>query len=120
MNDLQKLMNGFILDRKTMQVSKNTINFYHVEFKRFAAYSNDVGIKALQDITATMLGSHLINIEEIGRNPGGINACYRTIKSLFIWYEAEVEPVYWKNPICKIKNPRLDVQPPTPVGLDDV
>lgn len=118
--DLKKWMDGFILDRKTMQVSKNTINFYQVEFRRFMAYCQQVGVDTLEVITADILRSYLIHLEETGRNPGGINAGYRAIKSLFIWYENEVEPVGWKNPIRKIKTPRLDVQPLTPVGLDDV
>jgi Site-specific recombinase XerD len=118
--DIQNWMDGFILDRKTMQVSKNTINFYQVEFKRFTAFCDGLGIVALQDLTASMLRSYLIHLEETGRNPGGINAGYRAIKTLFIWYEEEVEPVDWKNPIRKIKTPRLDVQPITPVGLGDV
>jgi site-specific recombinase XerD len=118
--DLQNWMDGFIIDRKTMQVSKNTLKFYQVEFKRFRAYCDDLGIVALQDITTAMIRSYLIHLEDTGRNPGGINAGYRAIKTLFNWYEEEVEPVDWKNPIRKIKTPRLDVQPITPVGLDDV
>ncbi len=119
-NDLQKWMNGFILDRKTMRVSKNTINFYQVEFRRFIAYCEQLGVDTLELITADFLRSYLIYLEDTGRNPGGINAGYRAIKSLFIWYENELEPVGWKNPIRKIKTPHLDVQPIEPVEVDDV
>jgi len=118
--DIQNWMDGFILDRKTMQVSKNTINFYQVEFRRFIAYCEQIGVDKLEIITPSILRSYLIHLEDTGRNPGGINAGYRAIKTLFNWYEEEVEPVDWKNPIRKIKTPRLDVQPIEPVGLDDV
>ena len=118
--DIQNWMDGFILDRKTMQVSKNTINFYQLEFRRFIAYCEQIGVDKLEIITPSILRSYLIHLEDTGRNPGGINAGYRAIKTLFNWYEEEVEPVDWKNPIRKIKTPRLDVQPIEPVGLDDV
>lgn len=119
-NDLQKWMDGFILDRKTMRVSKNTIKFYQVEFRRFMAYCEQLGVDDLEMITVEFLRSYLIRLEDSGRNPGGINAGYRAIKSLFIWYENELEPVDWKNPIRKIKTPRLDVQPIEPVEVQDV
>jgi len=118
--NLQRWIKAFIIDRKTMQVSKNTINFYNVEFRRFLAFCEDKNIQRLEEVTAENLREYLIHLQDTGRNPGGVNAGYRALKSLFLWYEEEAEPEGWKNPVKKVKMPRVAVEPLIPVSIEAV
>jgi integrase/recombinase XerD len=119
-NELQKWINAFIVDRKTMQLSRHTIKFYQVEFRRFMAYCNSVGITEVETITPDLLRAYLLHLEDTGRNPGGINASYRAIKTFLIWYENEAEPIAWRNPIKKIRMPKIVQMPIKPVEIADV
>ncbi len=119
-DSLEKWSKAFISDRKTQQFSKHTIKFYNVELKRFQAYCDDQAIYQVEKITSDMLRSYLLYLGETGRNPGGINAGYRAVKTFLIWYENEVEPVNWKNPIRKLRGPKTPTRALEPVGLEDV
>jgi hypothetical protein len=53
-------------------------------------------------------------------NPGGIHAIYRSVKAFLRWYENEVEPENWHNPIKKIKSPKIPIEPLEPADLQDI
>ena len=48
------------------------------------------------------------------------HAAYRTIRAFLYWYEDEVEPDGWKNPIRKVKAPKLSEPPLEPVTFNVV
>lgn len=114
------LIQAFILDRKASGVSKATIKTYGVEFRRFLAFCDSHFILSIQTLTPFILRSYLVHLESTGRNPGGVHIGYRTVKSLLLWYENEVEPDNWKNPIRKVKPPKLPLLPIEPVALETV
>jgi site-specific recombinase XerD len=62
----------------------------------------------------------MLFLEEQGHNSGGQHMNYRVLKTFLLWYEAEYEPDGWKNPIRKVKAPKLVEQPIEPVSLDDI
>ena len=59
-------------------------------------------------------------LEEKVHNPGGKCAAYRSLRAFLYWREDEVEPVDWKNPIRKVKAPKVALEPLEPVHLDTV
>jgi integrase/recombinase XerD len=59
-------------------------------------------------------------VVEDGHNPGGQHAAYRVLKTFLRWYEFEAEPEGWRNPITKVKAPRLTEEPMEPVDVQDV
>ena len=119
-DNLERWVNAFILDRRIQQLSPNTIKFYRVELMRFLGFTNASGVDRVQLITPDLLRSYLLDLADSGRNPGGINAGYRAVKTFLIWYENELEPDHWKNPIRKIRNPKTPTVALDPVELDDV
>lgn len=114
------LLQAFILDRKASGVSKATIKTYGVEFWRFLAFCESNFLLTLQMLTLFILRSYLVHLKSTGRNPGGVHIGYRTVKSLLLWYENEVEPDNWKNPIRKVKPPKLPLLPIEPMALETV
>lgn len=100
-------MEGFILDRKAMNVSPNTIVFYIDQFKNILEYTDELGINKVNQITTTTIREFLIWMRERGHNDGGVNQGYRVCKAFLRWYEDEAEPEDWRNPIRKIKAPTI-------------
>jgi integrase/recombinase XerC/integrase/recombinase XerD len=62
----------------------------------------------------------MLYLEYTGHNEGGRHACYRALKTFLYWWEEELEPEGWKNPIRRVKPPRLSVSPLEPVEMEDV
>lgn len=115
-----EITKGFVIDRKSNNVTRNTLKFYHTEFKRFLAFCESNKLQMIQDLTPVILREYLLHLEGAGHNPGGIHGSYRAIKALLIWYENEFEPENWHNPIRKVRAPKLSIQPIEPVDMDTI
>lgn len=111
---------GFLVDRKAQNMSKGTLYFYVKKLKLFTDFAESRGITQITQITPTDLRLYLLHLEETGHNPGGINAAYRALRAFLYWWEVEVEPKDWKNPIKKVKAPKVGKEPLDPVENETV
>lgn len=118
--DLEKLVQAFIIERKSQGVSSSTIRIYNAEFGAFLSFCGENQLFTVQEITPLILRSYLLYLGDKGRNPGGVNLAYRNLKTLLNWYDHEIEPRDWKNPFAKVKNPRVPIEPLEPVEIDDI
>ncbi len=55
-----------------------------------------------------------------GNNPGRINAVFRTLRAFLLWWENETELEEWKNPIRRVRAPRVGIEPLEPVALETI
>jgi len=117
---IQPWMESFIFDRKIQNMAKGTIHFYISKLKLFLDYCELVNIIYVHQITANIIRNYLAYLENKGHNPGGIHACFRTLKTFLIWWGEETETEGWKNPIMKVKAPKIGVEPLEPVEIDSV
>jgi len=113
-------MNGFLLDRKAQNMSKGTLVFYQKKLKLFTDYCSAQVITQITEITPQIIRLYLLYLEEKGHNPGGVNAAYRTLRTFLYWWEQEVEPDGWSNPIRKAKPPKVSLELLEPVSLEDI
>jgi site-specific recombinase XerD len=104
---LELEIEGFLKDRKSQNLTKGTIQFYRNKLKEFLKYCETQEVKLVSQITPNLIRDYLLLLEERGHNSGGIHTYYRTVKTFLLWYEEEEEPENWKNPIRKVKAPRL-------------
>jgi site-specific recombinase XerD len=111
---------SFLVDRKVRNLSRGTLKFYREHLKKFINYCNKQGISQISQVNANVLRKFMLHLEEVGHNPGGIHAFYRTVKAFLRWYEIEAEPKDWRNPIRKVKAPSVDVEPLDPVDVSDI
>ncbi|MBK9925421.1 MAG: tyrosine-type recombinase/integrase [Anaerolineales bacterium] len=111
---------AFLIDRKAQNMSKGTLEFYRKKLKYFTDYCDTQAVKQITQITPTLLREFLLDLENKGHNSGGIHAVYRTIKTFLRWWENEVEPDDWKNPIKKVKPPKVNIELLEPANIDDV
>jgi site-specific recombinase XerD len=49
-----------------------------------------------------------------------VHAAYRSFRAFFNWYEEEVEPKEWRNPVRKVRPPKVRVEPLEPIALSDL
>ena len=118
--DLETWIQAFLTDRKAQNMSQGTIYFYKKKFKLLQDFSRQMGIRTITEITPTIIREFLLHLESKGHNPGGIHAAYRTLRAFLNWFEAEVEPEGWKNPIKKVRAPKVALEPLEPITKEHI
>jgi site-specific recombinase XerD len=117
---LPNWLEAFLIDRKAEGVAEGTLRFYRQKIKLFSDYCDAMTVKQIGQITPSFLRQYLLHLEESGHNPGGRHAAFRTVRAFFLWYEDEVEPQGWSNPISKVKAPKVPMEPLEPVSFETV
>jgi site-specific recombinase XerD len=110
---------AFLIDRQARGLSPTTIRFYAQKLAYLRAYTEDHGIAQVEQITAPILRRFLLDFAT-SHNPWGIHAVYRSVKAFLHWYEQEVEPEGWKNPLPKVKPPKVAQEPLVPVEIEQI
>jgi len=110
----------FLVDKKVQNKSKNTIRFYRSELKLFLEFCDTVAIKRFSQITPNEIRNYLLWLEQTGHNPGGRHAAYRSLKVFMRWWWDEIEPEGFKNPIYKVKAPKVQIEPLEPVSVNSI
>jgi site-specific recombinase XerD len=113
-------LEAFLIDRKASGVADGTLRFYRQKIKLFSNYCDAQAVKQISQINPSFLRQYLLYLEESGHNAGGRHAAFRLLRAFFLWYEDEVEPQGWSNPIRKVKAPKVPVEPLEPVSFETV
>ena len=113
-------LEAFLIDRKAGGVALGTLRFYRQKIKLFSNYCDALTVKQIGQITPSFLRQYLLYLEDSGHNPGGRHAAFRLLRAFFLWYEDEVEPEGWSNPIRKVKAPKVPMEPLEPVSFETV
>lgn len=119
-DDIFTWLEAFLLDKKVMNLSPATVQFYEDMLKQFFAFCDGQAITRITDITPDNLRRYMLFLAEQNHNPGGIHAAYRAVKVFLNWWEAETEPEGWKNPIRKVKAPKMAIEPIQPVEVHTI
>jgi len=112
--------NQFYQAKAVEGLSSYTLTFYRQQLGHFLHYCESQVITQMSEISSHTIRLFLLWHEETGHNPGGLHAAYRVLKTFLLWYENEVEPEGWKNPIHKVKAPKLAEEPLEPAALDTI
>ncbi len=111
---------AFLVDRKAQGLSEGTLTFYCDKLELFTDYCDCQLITQITEINPNQIRMYLLYLEEKGHNPGGVHAAYRSLRTFLYWWEEELEPEGWKNPIRRVKPPKLSVSPLVPANMDDL
>jgi integrase/recombinase XerD len=101
-------------------MSRGTLGFYQCKLKNFTDFCESKAVKNIMQITPSLLREYLLEFEAKGHNPGGCHTAYRTVKTFLRWWENEVEPGDWSNPIRKVKAPKLGLEPLEPADINAI
>lgn len=107
---------SFLVDRQAGKLSPNTLKFYRQFLHPFIQYCDDHSLKQIREITPDFLRRYYLAFAET-HNPGGVHAAFRILRSFFRWIlNEEIMPPEWKNPMLKVKTPKVSADPLEPIG----
>ena len=118
-DDLTQCVNAFIYDRQAQNLADGTIRFYKTKMKLFLGYLDQIEIRRVTEISPQTIRSYLVFLDQKGHNPGGIHAAFRAVKAFLNWWEDESEPHNWRNPIKKVRAPKVPIEILEPVKSDE-
>jgi len=110
-------IDAFLTDSKAAGLARTTLFFYSQRLKPFLEYCNSQQITSIEQITPDFIRRYILYLQE-NHNPGGVHTFFRALRAFFYW--AEFEELIEKNPIKKVKAPKVDLPPLSPISLDDV
>ena len=115
---VSNFINGFLVERRSRGLSKNTILYYSKELRYFNTYLNEIGVINLDDLTSNEIRHYLLGLSK-RRNKGGVHSSYRAIKAWlnWVWDEFEVEG---RNPISRVSIPAGKNHPLPGISISDV
>ena len=114
------LIDSFLTDRRSQGFAAQTVEFYRKKLKYFSEFCEGQAVTQVSQLTADLIRRYIIELQD-GHNDGGVHACFRSLRSLLYWVEQEeIMPFEWKNPIRKVKAPRLPVEPIEPISQQDI
>jgi site-specific recombinase XerD len=109
-----------LIDRPARELSRHTLRFYRDFLRTFSEYCNANSLTFIQEITADFLRRYFLAFGE-KHNPGGVHGAYRTLRAFFQWLmKEEVMAADWKNPMLKVKAPKVILDPLEPISIQDV
>jgi site-specific recombinase XerD len=112
-------VDAFLRDRRARNLTAGTVKFYQEKLQPFTNYCEAHAVKQISQITSTLIREFLLHLDDRGNNPGGIHACYRSLKAFLNWYWDEIEPD-GRNPISRVSAPKVDIEPLDPANIEDV
>lgn len=111
---------SFLIDRQAEGLSKHTLKFYRQFLSHFLEYCDAHHLKNISDVNPDFLRRFFLAFSET-HNPGGVHAAYRTLRAFFRWVmNEEIMPLEWKNPMLKVKPPKVSIDPLEPISIQDV
>ena len=113
-------LEAFLVDRKAGNAAIRTIDFYKEKLALFASFCEGQAVTRITQIDANLLRQFLLWLEATGHNSGGRHAFYRCLRAFLNWWELEAEPEGWRNPIKKVKAPKVGQEILEPVELSTV
>lgn len=111
---------SFLIDRRAQNLTAGSVKYYREKIQLFTAYCDAQSITGILEITPDTIRRFLLYLKDKGHNPGGVHSAFRSLRAFLYWWENEAEPEGWKNPIRKVKPPRLAAEIIEPVELADI
>ena len=114
------LVDSFLVDRRSQNLSPGTQDFYRRKLAYFLRYCEVQVVTQVSQLTPDMLRRYLLELADT-HNAGGVHACFRTLRTFLYWVESEeIMPQDWKNPVRRVRAPKVAHDPIEPVAIDQV
>jgi site-specific recombinase XerD len=118
--DLGICAEAFLTDRQAAGLSRHTLKFYRQFLTHFLADCHAQALTLVQQVSADGLRRYFLKLAET-HNPGGVHAAYRTLRAFLRWLAGEeVMAPGWRNPMLRVKAPRVPVGPIEPIAIEEV
>lgn len=117
---LPRIAEAFLIDCKARNLTPKTLRFYRMYLTQFVEWAESQAVKSMYEVTPNLLRTYFLYLQEQGHNPGGVDVYFRSIRALLRWYYVEFDPREWRDPLQKIKRPKVDVVPLEPVPMGTI
>jgi site-specific recombinase XerD len=109
-----------LIHRQARELSRYTLKFYKDFLHTFIEYCGANSVTLIREVTPDVLQRYFLAFGE-KHNPGGVHGAYRTLRAFFQWLmNEEVMAPDWKNPMLKVKAPKVVLDPLEPISFQDV
>lgn len=114
------LVESFLIDRRSQGLSPDTIELYTKKLQYFLKYCERQALTQISQLTSDFIRRYLLELSET-HNPGGVHACFRPLRTMLYWIEEEeIMAQGWKNPIRRVKAPKLPTDPIEPIQIEEI
>ena len=110
----------FCTAKRAEGLSRRSIAIYAGTLRVFIEWAALRNVAAVEELTTDDLRKFMLHLAEAGHNVGGQHHYYRVLKTFLRWYADEAEPFNWRNPVERLKAPKLPELPLQPVELPTV
>ncbi len=120
-NSFNTGLSDFLIGRKASELSSRTLVFYLEKLYKYFKICQQLNILFVTQITAGVIRDYILYMAEVRHNnKGNIHGFYRSLRAFLNWFENEYEPKDWRNPIKKVKAPKLSQEIIEPVSFDTI
>lgn len=116
---LKFLIDKFIKAKDAENLALGSLRFYRQKLDNFLHYCEWLGKDDLFSVDQNLIREYLLQLK-IKHRPGGVHGYFRAVHAFYTWVENEYEPENWKNPIRKIKAPKVPEEILDPVSPETV
>lgn len=116
---LEQEIESFLLDRRARALSPRTLDWYREKLASLSAYAARQGVDSLLGLTPHLVRAYLLEAAET-HSPGGVHGLYRALRALVRWFGDEYEPPGWRDPLRRVRAPKVPEQILEPVSLNDL
>jgi site-specific recombinase XerD len=117
---LLEWIKGFLLDRRSQGLSERSVGFYSEKLQGFYTYCQSNNVKSIEEISPHFLRTYFLRLDQSGHNAGGCHAFFRTLRAFYNWCETEIDDENFRNPMRKIKAPRVKIEPLEPINIEHI
>lgn len=111
---------AFCTAKRAEGLSRRTVAIYVGVLRMFIEWAALRNVTHMEALTPDDLRKFMLHLAEAGHNAGGQHHFFRVLKTFLRWYAQEAEPANWRNPIERLKAPKLPELPLQPVELPTV
>lgn len=109
---------SFLTAKRAEGRTLTTVKVYAAVLSAFIAFCIRQRVTTLEAIDPNLIREYLLSRAEAGCSPADVHKHFRALRTWLRWYEAEAGPDGWRNPIKRVKAPKMPEQPLDPAPLD--
>ena len=80
MDYLPILIDSFLTDRKAQGFADETVRFYQKKLKYFSEFCESQAVTQVSQLTPDLIRHYILDLSE-SHNPGGVHACFRSLRT---------------------------------------
>jgi site-specific recombinase XerD len=117
--EMEQWVIGWITAKRAEGRSAGTLKGYRDKVEGFLSFCAERNIRTIDAIDASLIREWVLSLAE-RHKPSTVNNYFRALRTWFYWYEVEIGDPTFRNPMRKVKPPKVPDELQDPVELRDV